>query len=165
MLISGSGLQNRDEEVFQHKPFAVIADYMTRNGFAVLRFDDRGYGAENAKELLDTATTLDFVNDVMAAVDLMASHPKVDKRKIGLVGHSEGGVIAPIVACERGDIVFVVMLAGFSYSLFAIIDISRVKKNKSKYTEEEYKKARRYNNIECAGGICGVISGICFFLL
>lgn len=116
VLISGSGLQNRDEEVFQHKPFAVIADYMTRNGFAVLRFDDRGYGAENAKELLDTATTLDFVNDVMAAVDLMASHPKVDKRKIGLVGHSEGGVIAPIVACERGDIVFVVMLAGTGVS-------------------------------------------------
>lgn len=55
--------------------------------------------------------------------------------------------------------------AGFSYSLFAIIDISRVKENKSKYTEEEYKKERRYNNIECAGGICGVISGICFFLL
>ena len=114
--------------------------YMTRNGFAVLRFDDRGYGAENAKELLDTATTLDFVNDVMAAVDLMASHPKVDKRKIGLVGHSEGGVIAPIVACERGDIAFVVMLAGFSYSLFAIIDISRVKKNKSKYTKKSIKK-------------------------
>ena len=66
--------------------------------------------------MLDTATTLDFVNDVMAAVDLMASHPKVDKRKIGLVGHSEGGVIAPIVACERGDIVFVVMLAGTGVS-------------------------------------------------
>ena len=116
VLISGSGLQNRDEEIFQHKPFAVIADYMTRNGFAVLRFDDRGFGAKNMEALSASATTLDFVDDVMAAVDLVISHPKVDRSKVGLVGHSEGGVIAPIVASRRSDIAFVIMLAGTGVS-------------------------------------------------
>lgn len=144
VLISGSGLQNRDEEMFQHKPFAVIADYMTKNGFAVLRFDDRGFGAENVKELLDSATTFDFANDVMAAVDLMASHPKVDKTKIGLIGHSEGGVIAPIVACEREDIAFVVLLAGTGVSGLEVL----IEQNRAVLGAMGYEKEFIEKNIE-----------------
>ncbi len=108
VLISGSGPQNRNEEVFGHKPFLVIADYLTRNNIAVLRFDDRGIGEStgNFKE----ATTLDFSNDVEAAVEYLKTRKEIDK--IGLIGHSEGGIIAPIVASNSKDINFIVLLAG-----------------------------------------------------
>ena len=110
VLITGSGWEDRDETIFNHKPFLVIADYLTRKGFAVLRFDDRGGGAStgNVKE----ATSLDFVKDVKAAVDYLKTRKEVNQNKIGLIGHSEGGMIAPIVATERKDIAFIILLAG-----------------------------------------------------
>lgn len=110
VLITGSGWEDRDETIFNHKPFLVIADYLTRKGFAVLRFDDRGGGAStgNIKE----ATSLDFVKDVKAAVDYLKTRKEVNQNKIGLIGHSEGGMIAPIVATERKDIAFIILLAG-----------------------------------------------------
>ncbi len=111
ILISGSGPQNRDEEIFGHKPFLVIADFLTRNGFAVLRFDDRGVGASTGD--FSKATTFDFANDVLAAVNFLKLREEIDENKIGLIGHSEGGMIAQIAAVTNpSDIAFVIMLAG-----------------------------------------------------
>lgn len=110
ILISGSGLQNRDSELFGHKPFLVIADHLTRNGIAVLRYDERGVGESEGNAA--TATTFDFASDVKAAVDFLRTRKEIDPEQIGLIGHSEGGVIAPLVANETGEIGFVVLLAG-----------------------------------------------------
>ncbi len=110
VLISGSGPQNRDEELMGHKPFLVWADYLTRNGIAVLRFDDRGTAA--SKGNFKTAITPDFASDVEAAVQYLKTRKEIDKKKIGLIGHSEGGIIAPMVAAGSKDISFIVLLAG-----------------------------------------------------
>ncbi len=108
VLITGSGPQNRDEEVFGHKPFLVLSDYLTRNNIAVLRYDDRGIAQSTGD--FTTATTLDLSRDVEAAVEYLKTRKEIDK--IGLIGHSEGGVIAPIVASNLKDIDFIVLLAG-----------------------------------------------------
>jgi pimeloyl-ACP methyl ester carboxylesterase len=110
VLITGSGAQNRDEELLGHKPFLVLADYLTKNGIAVLRFDDRGTAASTGN--FKTATTLDFSTDVEAAVNYLQTRKEINKNKIGLVGHSEGGMIAPMVASKSKDIGFIVLLAG-----------------------------------------------------
>lgn len=110
VLISGSGPQNRDEELMGHKPFLVLSDYLTRNGIAVLRFDDRGTAASTGN--FGSATSVDFATDVASAVQYLQSRPEIDKSKIGLVGHSEGGIIAPMVAGNSDDIDFIVLLAG-----------------------------------------------------
>ena len=110
ILITGSGAQNRNEELMGHKPFLVIADYLTRQGIAVLRCDDRGFGKSTGK--FSTATTLDFAGDVSAAIDFLKTRKEIDTTKIGLAGHSEGGLIAPIVASERKDVAFIILLAG-----------------------------------------------------
>ena len=102
VLITGSGAQDRDETIFGHKPFKVIADYLTHNGIAVLRYDDRGTGKSkgNAAE----ATSVDLADDAEAAVEFLMQQPGIDTRKIGLAGHSEGGLIAPIVASRNNNI-------------------------------------------------------------
>lgn len=109
VLISGSGPQNRDQELFGHKPFLVIADYLTRNGIAVLRFDDRGVGQSEGNIL--TATSADFATDVESAIAYLKTRKEIDKKKIGLIGHSEGGMIASMVAAKSDDINFIVSLA------------------------------------------------------
>ncbi|HFS66843.1 MAG TPA: alpha/beta fold hydrolase [Flavobacteriia bacterium] len=112
ILISGSGPQDRNEEVkaFNHRPFLVLADYLTRNGIAVLRYDDRGVAKSKGK--FKGATTLDFANDVESAVAYLKSMKNVHFSQIGLIGHSEGGLIAPIVASEDKAIDFIILLAG-----------------------------------------------------
>jgi len=110
VLITGSGAQNRDEELFGHKPFLVISDYLTRNGFVVLRMDDRGVG--KSKGNFATATSYNFANDIFSAVEYLKTRPEIDKKKIGLVGHSEGGMIAPMVASQSADVAYIVLLAG-----------------------------------------------------
>ena len=110
ILITGSGQQDRDETIFGHKPFAVIADYLTRQGFVVLRVDDRGFGKTTG--IFSEATSMDFAKDVEAGLDFLEKQPMVNKNKIGLIGHSEGGLIAPIVADERSEIKFIILLAG-----------------------------------------------------
>jgi uncharacterized protein len=110
ILITGSGAQNRNEEIMGHKPFLVLADYLTRNGIAVLRYDDRGY-AESTGEF-STATTLDFATDVKSAIAYLKTRKEIDGKKIGLIGHSEGGIIAPMVAAHSKDVSFIVLLAG-----------------------------------------------------
>ena len=109
LLITGSGQQDRDETIFNHKPFAVIADALTRDGFVVLRVDDRGVDSSTGN--FATSTTADFANDVNASFDYLKTRPEVNKKKMGLLGHSEGAMIAPIVASQRSDINFIVLLA------------------------------------------------------
>ena len=110
ILISGSGPQNRNEELMGHKPFLVLSDFLTRNGIAVLRFDDRGTAASTGD--FKTATSADFASDVEAGVAYLQTRKEIDKKKIGLMGHSEGGIIAPMVASNSKDISFIVLLAG-----------------------------------------------------
>lgn len=110
VLISGSGPQNRNSEIVSHQSFWVIADYLTRNGIAVLRFDDRGI--EKSEGNFAIATTFDFATDVEAAVTYLKTKAGVDTKKIGLIGHSEGGMIAPIVASKDRSVAFIVLLAG-----------------------------------------------------
>lgn len=112
-LVTGSGTQNRDEEILGHKPFAVIADYLSRTGIAVLRFDDRGAG--NSSPATGQETTVDNAADAMAALRYLRSRPEVDTTRTGLIGHSEGGTIAFINAATHPDEVnFVVSLAGMA---------------------------------------------------
>jgi pimeloyl-ACP methyl ester carboxylesterase len=108
ILISGSGGQDRNEELLGHKPFWVIADHLTRKGIAVLRFDDRGIGASEGDHSL--ANSLDFASDVKSAILYLKS--RSDIGKIGLIGHSEGGIIAPMVASETPEVELIVLLAG-----------------------------------------------------
>ncbi len=107
VLISGSGQQDRDETIFSHKPFAVLADYLTKNGIAILRVDDRAVGKSTGE--VATATSADFANDVEASISYLLQRPEVDKNKIGLLGHSEGGMIAPMVAARNKNVDFVIM--------------------------------------------------------
>lgn len=110
VLISGSGPQNRNEELMGHKPFLVLADHLTKNGIAVLRFDDRGVAA--SKGNFQKATSADFAKDVDAAVQYLKTRKEINAKKIGLIGHSEGGMIAPMLASQSKDVSYIVLLAG-----------------------------------------------------
>ena len=109
VLISGSGPQNRDSELLGHKPFLVISDYLTKNGIGVLRFDDRGTAKSTGD--FSSATSFDFSKDVEAAVNYLLTRKEVNKEQIGLIGHSEGGLIAPMVAARNKSISYLVLLA------------------------------------------------------
>ncbi len=111
ILISGSGAQDRNQEILGHKSFLVIADYLTKNGIAVLRYDDRGTAQSTGN--FKGSTSKDFASDVEAAIDFLKTRTDIDTKKIGLIGHSEGGMIAPMVAANRKeDVAFIVLLAG-----------------------------------------------------
>jgi pimeloyl-ACP methyl ester carboxylesterase len=110
ILITGSGPQNRDEEVAGHKPFLVISDYLTKKGIAVLRYDDRGFGQSTGD--FKSGTSFDFSTDVESAVNYLKTRSEINQNKIGLVGHSDGGTIAPMVAAKSRDVAFIVLLAG-----------------------------------------------------
>jgi uncharacterized protein len=108
VLVSGSGPQNRDEEIMGHKAFWVIADYFAKNGIGVLRYDDRGVG--KSKGSFATATSNDFAMDASAAVNFLKNRTEV--KSIGVAGHSEGGLIAPIVVNQNSAVKFIILLAG-----------------------------------------------------
>ncbi len=110
ILLSGSGPQNRNEELVGHKPFLLLADYLTRQGIAVLRYDDRGVAM--SKGDFKSATSFDFATDAEAALDFLKHHPEIDTTRIGFIGHSEGGILAPIVASYRKDVAFIILMAG-----------------------------------------------------
>ena len=114
VMITGSGPQNRDEELFGFKPFHMIADHLTRNGVAVLRYDDRGVGGSTGS--VSEATTEDFARDVLAAVDFLKNRSDIDPERIGLIGHSEGGIVAPLASSMSDDVAFMVLMAGTSVS-------------------------------------------------
>lgn len=110
LLITGSGKQDRDEEVFGHRPFLVLSDYLTRQGIAVLRVDDRGVGGSTGN--FSRVTTEDFAEDALAGVEYLKSREDIDPERIGLIGHSEGGLVAPIAAVQSPDVAFIVLMAG-----------------------------------------------------
>ena len=110
VLITGSGPQDRDEALLGHQPFLVLSDYLTRHGIAVLRADDRGVGKSTG--VFAKGTTADFATDAEAGVAYLKTRSEIDPHKIGLVGHSEGGLIAPMVATRNKDVAFIVMMAG-----------------------------------------------------
>ncbi|MBK9304194.1 MAG: alpha/beta hydrolase [bacterium] len=120
VLLTGSGAQNRDEELFAHKPFLVLADHLTRAGVAVLRADDRGVGGSTGSVSL--ATTADFADDALAGVALLRARPDIAGGCVGLIGHSEGGIAAPLAAANAPEAVdFVVLLAGTGVPLGEVI--------------------------------------------
>ena len=110
LLLTGSGPQDRDETVFGHRPFAVIADHLTRKGMAVLRLDDRGTGSSTGA--FKTATSEDFGRDAEAAVLWLSKHKEIRRDRIGILGHSEGALVGPMVASRSKGVAFLVMLAG-----------------------------------------------------
>lgn len=110
ILISGSGQQGRDCSIMGHKWFLVLADHLTKNGFAVLRVDDRGVGQTTGDVL--HATSADFAKDVEQGINYLKTRKEIDTKKIGLIGHSEGGMIAPMIAARNKDVAYIVMLAG-----------------------------------------------------
>lgn len=114
ILISGSGPQDRDESFMGHKPFLVLSDNLTRKGIGVLRFDDRGHGKSTGD--FGNATTEDFSKDVLSAIAYLKARSDVDTKNIGLIGHSEGGIIAPLAANNSKDVAFMVLLASTGIS-------------------------------------------------
>ncbi|MCT4700167.1 alpha/beta hydrolase family protein [Tenacibaculum haliotis] len=114
ILISGSGPQDRDESFMGHKPFLVLSDHLTKQGIGVLRFDDRGHGKSTGD--FGNATTEDFSKDVLSAITYLKTRKDIDAKKIGLIGHSEGGIIAPLAANNSKDVAFMVLLASTGIS-------------------------------------------------
>jgi pimeloyl-ACP methyl ester carboxylesterase len=110
VLITGSGPEDRDETVFGHKPFWILADHLSRRGVAVLRSDDRGVGGSSGN--VNESTTADFAEDALAGVAWLRNHPKISKGRVGILGHSEGGLAAPIAAGRSSEVAFIVLLAG-----------------------------------------------------
>ncbi len=110
ILISGSGAQDRDETIFSHKPFHVLADHLSKNGIAVLRYDDRGVGKSTGNRA--DATSVDFSVDAEGGLDFLAKRKEIDAKRIGFIGHSEGGLIAPMIAVRRPETAFIVLMAG-----------------------------------------------------
>lgn len=114
VLLTGSGAQDRDETIFDHKPFAVWADALTRRGVVVLRYDDRGVGGSGGGTAEDTSA--DFAADAAAAIAFLRTRPEIDPARIGLMGHSEGGMTAPLAVLQGAPAAFVVMIAGQAVS-------------------------------------------------
>ena len=110
LLITGSGAQDRNETILGHSPFLVLSDYLTRRGIAVLRVDDRGIGGSSGN--VSQATSEDFAGDVLTGVEYLKGREEIDPEKIGLIGHSEGGIIAPMAAVRSEDVAFIVMMGG-----------------------------------------------------
>lgn len=109
LLLSGSGAQDRNSEVFGHRPFLVLADALTRNGVAVLRLDDRGVGESEGS--LGVVNHRDLAEDALRSVDVLRAHDAIDPACVGLIGHSEGGLVAPLAAVRSKEIAFIVLLA------------------------------------------------------
>lgn len=114
ILISGNGRHKRNAEFGKHKPFLDISNYLTKNGIAVLRYDKRGVGQSTGN--YDSANSFDFAKDVNAAIEYLLTRKEIKKNQIGLIGHSEGGLIAPIVASQSSNVSFIISLAGPSLS-------------------------------------------------
>lgn len=110
LLVTGSGPQDRDETIAGHKPFLLLADTLTRAGYATLRLDDRGVGGSSGD--LSRVTYNDLTGDVLAGVAFLSAHAAIDRERVGLFGHSEGGYLAPLAAERSDDVAFVILMAG-----------------------------------------------------
>ncbi len=109
VLVSGSGCQDRDENIGGHRPFFVIADYLTKNGIAVFRYDDRGFGSKDTN--MYRGTTMDFAEDTRCAINMLKEQKEIDANNIIVLGHSEGGLIAQILGAKYKDIKALVFMA------------------------------------------------------
>jgi pimeloyl-ACP methyl ester carboxylesterase len=146
VLISGSGPQDRNQSLLDHKPFLVIADHFARHGIATLRFDDRGIG--KSKGDFATATSFDFADDAEGALLRLRSMPELKDVPVGLCGHSEGGLVAPIVAARNEKVSFVVMLAGIGVNGEAILyNQLRLILKAEGSPEEEIEQAAKFQRI------------------
>ena len=121
LLITGSGAQDRNETVAGHRPFLVLSDYLTRLGIAVLRVDDRGVGGSSKGA--PTTTTESYAGDVLAGVEFLKNRKEIDPRQIGLIGHSEGGIVAPMAAARSRDVSFIVLMAGSGMPGYDVIQL------------------------------------------
>jgi uncharacterized protein len=144
ILITGSGAQDRNEEVLNHRPFLVLADHLTRQGIAVLRYDDRGVGGSGGNPM--TATSVDFAGDAFAAFTFLSDQPGIDAARTGIIGHSEGGIIAPMIASVQPEVRFLVLLAGSGVigSDLLLMQNAAIL-NASGATEDQIKKANEVN--------------------
>lgn len=150
LLITGSGSQDRNETVAGHRPFLVLSDYLTRNGIAVLRVDDRGIGGTELGSL--SATSENYAGDVLAGVEFLKQRKEINPAMIGLVGHSEGGMIAPMVAARSKDVAFIVLLAGLGQKGEDVIYtqtelIQKVQGTSAEITTQNLALSRRINAI------------------
>lgn len=145
VLLTGSGPQNRDEELFGHKPFRVLADYLTSQGIVVLRLDDRGVGDSQGN--FGMSTIENFSKDAISAFDFLSKQPQVNANKVGIIGHSEGALIAELLAGQNlPDLSFIVLLAGPSFSIdkMMVEQLYRVGKAEG-MSEADLAKARVIN--------------------
>jgi pimeloyl-ACP methyl ester carboxylesterase len=144
ILIPGSGPYNRNEEISGHKIFLVLADYLTRRGIAVLRVDKRGIGESTGNYA--ASTTKDFSNDVLAGIKYLKSVNKIDSTKIGLIGHNEGGIIAPMVASGTNEVAFIVLMAGPGLPGDELLSLQSERMAKAEgYPEERIRKSIELN--------------------
>ncbi len=144
LLITGSGPQDRNETIFNHCPFLVLADYLTRQGVAVLRVDDRGVGKSTGD--FSQATSEDFALDVLAGIEYLKTRKAINPKQIGLIGHSEGGLIAPMVAVKSPDVAFIVLMAGTGLTGEEILYLQSDLISKAMgVNEEEIAKSRQFN--------------------
>ena len=144
LLITGSGPQDRNEAIAGHRPFLILADYLTRQGIAVLRVDDRGVGESTGD--FSQATSEDFASDVLAGVEYLKTCKEIDPNKIGLIGHSEGGIIAPMVAAKSSDVAFIVLMAGTGLTGEEILYLQGVLISRAMgVSEEDIIKNRQFN--------------------
>lgn len=134
VLISGSSPHNRNEEIAGHKPFLVIADYLTRNGIGVLRYDDRGVGQSGGK--YEIAAYDDRTSDVESAIAYLKTRKEVNSKKIGLIGHSEGGLIAAMVAEKSKDVHFIILMAAPGLTGYDMVLLQTEISNKTAGTNE-----------------------------
>lgn len=139
ILLTGSGPQNRNEEVFGHKPFLILSDYLTRNGIAVLRFDDRGVGSSTGDFM--NSTTGDFAEDALEGINYLKIRKEINPSMIGFIGHSEGGMIGPLAAAKSDQVAFVVMMAGPGSNLGDNVNYQRNMAARKSGASEEYVKA------------------------
>lgn len=144
VLLHGSGPHDRDESIFGHKPFLLLADYLTKRGFAVLRYDKQGCHKSTGN--YKTCTSKDFADDGVAAVKYLCTRQDIDASRIGLIGHSEGGVLAPIVANELpSNVKFIVLLAGNALSGEEVLlgQVGALSGDKTAETAKQIELARR----------------------
>ena len=149
VLVSGSGPQDRDETVFGHRPFLVLADHLTRRGIAVLRYDDRGVGESTGD--ISTAVTPDFADDAEGAVRYLRTLPAIDEQKIGIIGHSEGAIVAPIVANRSDDVAFVILLAGTGVDGRKLLVMQLIAINRAMGVSEEVTQERSALQVQLLG--------------
>lgn len=144
LLISGSGPQDRNETIYNHRPFLVLADYLTRQGIAILRVDDRGVGESTGD--FSQATSVDFASDVLAGIEYLKTRKEINPEQIGLIGHSEGGLIAPMVAVKSLDVAFIILMAGTGLTGEEILYLQGALISRAMgVSEEDIAKNRQFN--------------------